>query len=307
MPLNVQKVKWGHMTPPATASAAASSTLRAVGGAAAGTAGGGGGGGGTRQANEVAADARFAEWILGPAARVPKVPTRPGVQAVLFDLDGVLVDTAEHHYRAWQRLADELGLPFDREANHAFRGVGRMECLDKLLGEHGRLFAAVEKRLLGDRKNGYYLESIARLTPADVAAGALSLLASLRHPERGGGEANGAAAEPVRTAVVSASRNAGLVLDKLGIGGWLEVIIDGGAVTRGKPDPQGFLLAAERLRVPPSRCVVVEDAEAGIRAGQAAGMVTVAVGDAARAAPGVRLAVAGVHALTLRQLDGFFL
>src|SRR5450631_3901628 len=101
MPLNVQKVKWGHAT----------------------------------QAG-VAADEIFSAWVAGPAARVPPLPTRPGLQAVLFDLDGVLVDTAAFHFQAWKRLADELGIPFNEQTNHGFRGVGRMECLDKLLGIH---------------------------------------------------------------------------------------------------------------------------------------------------------------------------
>src|SRR5881394_213650 len=125
MPLNVQKVKWGWMRG------------AGVGGAPGGTDTGGPPKGGTptMQADEI-----FAAWVLGPAARVPRVSTRAGLQGVLFDLDGVLVETAEFHYVAWQRLAEELGVPFGRRMNYGFRGVGRMECLDKLLGPHARLF-----------------------------------------------------------------------------------------------------------------------------------------------------------------------
>ena len=118
--------------------------------------------------------------MLGPAARVPKRSTRAGLQAVLFDLDGVLVDTAEFHSAAWKRVADELGVAFDERMNHRFRGVGRMECLDKLLGEHAATFVSQEKQLLAERKNGYYLEMVAKLTPGDLAVGARGLAMGLR-------------------------------------------------------------------------------------------------------------------------------
>ena len=195
-------------------------------------------------------DAAFAAWVLGPAARVPKLSTRAGLQAVLFDLDGVLVDTVEFHYQAWQRLAGELGLPFDRQRNHAFRGVGRGECLELLLGEHAECFVTQEKQLLAERKNAYYLEQVMRLTPEDLAEGVQGLAMGLRAMSDGGGEGG------VRLAVVSASRNCRTVLKKLQIEDWFDVVVDGADVTRGKPDPQGFLLTAERLRVRAAQCVV---------------------------------------------------
>jgi beta-phosphoglucomutase len=211
----------------------------------------------------------FAAWVLGPAARIPRYSTRPGLQAVLFDLDGVLVDTAEFHFLAWKRLAGELNLPFDRQANHGFRGVGRMECLDKLLGQHAHCFVVEEKLLLAERKNSYYLDFLNSLSPADLEEGARGLAMGLRALSDGG----------ARLAVVSASKNARLVLHLLRIADWFDVIIDGSDVTRGKPDPQCFLLAAERLRVAPAQCVVVEDADAGLKAARAAGMPTVGVGN----------------------------
>jgi beta-phosphoglucomutase len=253
MPLNAQKVKSPHLsqgqntlrTPPAPAPA------------------------------QKSADDLFAAWILGTPARVPKRSSRLGLQAVLFDLDGVLVDTAEFHYRAWKRLADDLGIPFDRQLNHAFRGVGRMECLEKLLRQHSRCFVAEEKRLLAERKNTYYLELVHTLTPADLEDGALALATALRTISTHGA----ASPDPVRLAVVSASRNARLVLNLLAIEDWFDAIIDGSDVTRGKPHPQGFLLAADRLRVLPQHCVVVEDADAGLAAARAAGMACVGVGN----------------------------
>lgn len=236
------------------------------------------------------ADDVFAAWVLGPAARVPRVSTRAGLQAVLFDLDGVLVDTAEFHYRAWQKLADEMRLPFDRQQNHGFRGVGRMECLDKLLGKHAHHFAVEEKVMLAERKNAFYLEQLKTLTPEDLEEGARGLAMGLRAMSEGG----------VRLAVVSASRNARLVLELLRIHDWFDTIVDGGDVTRGKPDPQGFLLAAERLRVRPEACVVVEDADAGLKAARAAGMGTVGVGGGVGECDAY---VPAVGELTIEQLE----
>jgi len=209
---------------------------------------------------------------------------------VLFDLDGVLVDTAEFHYHAWRRLASELGIPFDRQMNHAFRGVGRMECLEMLLGEHTGCFVREEKTLLADRKNAYYLEQVKTLTPEDVADGGRGLAMGLRALSDGG----------VRLAVVSASRNCRTVLKLLQIEDWFDAVIDGTDVTRGKPDPQGFLLAAERLRVQPSQCVVVEDADSGLKAARAAGMGCIGVGNGVGACD---VHVEEIGALTIEKLE----
>lgn len=228
----------------------------------------------------------FASWLLTPPAKVPPRPSRAGLQAVLFDLDGVLVDTAAFHYHAWKQLADELTLPFDETLNRNFRGVPRMACLDLLLGEYARCFAGEEKAVLAERKNGYYLDLVMTLQPADAAPGARTLLTALR-------------AAGLRTAVVSASKNARLVLELLHLAGQFDAIIDGNDVTRGKPDPQGFLKAAALLRTPPDRCVVIEDGEAGIRAARAADMPTVGIG----AVLGADRAVTGLDKLSLPFLD----
>ena len=122
----------------------------------------------------VSADEVFRGWILGPeggTAEVPAKSKRTGVQAVLFDLDGVLVDTAQFHYLAWKRLADELGLSFSEKFNDGFRGVGRMECLEKLLGMYGKRMAMAEKVILAERKNEYYLERVMTLGPGDLFEG----------------------------------------------------------------------------------------------------------------------------------------
>jgi beta-phosphoglucomutase len=283
MPLNVQKVKWGHMLRPTSDTRPPPEPRPS--GTAAGTSP-------NMEHRDPSADDIFAAWVLGPAAHVPRLSTRAGLQAVLFDLDGVLVDTAEFHYRAWQKLADDLGVPFNRQMNEHFRGVGRMECLEKLLGTHTRSFVAEEKRVLAERKNEHYLQLVRQLSPRDLLPGARGLAMGLRGLSDGG----------ARLAVVSASRNARLVLQLLAIADWFDTVIDGSDVTRGKPDPQGFLLAAERLRVQPSQCVVIEDAEAGIRAARAAGMHSIGIGPAATGANTTADAIGGITVETLETL-----
>lgn len=202
------------------------------------------------------------------AAGGPEVPEDP-VAAVIFDLDGVLTDTSELHYRSWKLVADELGLSFDRQINDAMRGLSRPESLAILLRDQSDRFRPEEKARLAERKNAEYLRLLAQMTPGDLYPGTLELLRGLR-------------ARAVRVAVASSSRNASRVVERLGIGAFLDVIVDANTVPRSKPDPQVFLAAAERLAVPPRRCIVVEDAEAGVAAALAAGMRVVGIGPAER-------------------------
>lgn len=183
------------------------------------------------------------------------------IAAVLFDLDGVITDTAEYHYQAWQRLADELGRPFDRVANERFRGVGRADCLRLLLD--GDIRPDFDQLL--ERKNTYYVELLDRLTPADILPGALALLDEL-------------AAIGLKTAIGSASANTWTVLRRLGLADRFDTVVDGSMLSRSKPDPEVFLTAAARLGVAPGLCLVVEDATAGIEAGLAANMWTLGLG-----------------------------
>lgn len=185
------------------------------------------------------------------------------IRAVLFDLDGVLTDTSEYHFLAWKRLADELGIPFDRQDNEALRGVSRRESLVLLL--KGRQASEEEKQEWMERKNRYYVEYIAQMTPENLLPGALDLLQQLR--------ANG-----YKTAIVSSSKNTPLVLERLNIANLMDAVVDGNAPARSKPAPDLFLLAAERLGVAPQECLVVEDAAAGIDAARAAGMRTLGLG-----------------------------
>jgi kojibiose phosphorylase len=196
----------------------------------------------------------------------PEAPSR--IRGLILDLDGVLADTADAHYRAWQRLADEEGLPFDRTANEALRGVSRAESLRRLLGP--RIVSATEAAALAARKNAYYRELIAAIRPPDVLPGALDLLEHAR--TRG-----------LRLALASSSRNAREVIDRLDIADRFDIICDGRTTEAAKPAPDLFLAAAAALGLEPSACVVFEDAADGITAAHAAGMWAVGIGPAERA------------------------
>jgi beta-phosphoglucomutase len=209
---------------------------------------------------------------LGSMLRVRPVSVRAGLQyaapfrAALFDLDGVIVDTARHHFLAWRRLAREFGFELTAEAAEGIKGVRRDQALEVVLAAGGVNVDSGEKPRLTERKNDWYVESIADVGESDLLPGARSLLEALR--ERG-----------VSVALVSASRNAPFLLDRLGIRGLFDVVLDGNAGLPPKPDPQMVLRAAELLNADPSACFVVEDAESGLAGARAAGMAAIGVGD----------------------------
>ncbi len=185
------------------------------------------------------------------------------VRGAIFDLDGVLTDTSEMHYQAWQRLADEEGIPFNRQDNEALRGVPRRESL--LLMLKGRQVSEERLQEMMDRKNRYYVEFIKRITPKNLLPGALDLLTELHHLG-------------IPTAIASASMNAPMVVDLLEIRPLISVLVDGSSVKRQKPAPDLFLLAANLLKLPPRECVVFEDAKAGVEAALAGEMLAVGIG-----------------------------
>jgi beta-phosphoglucomutase len=189
------------------------------------------------------------------------------IHAFIFDLDGVITDTSEFHFQAWQRLAREEGLPFTREENEALRGVARRESLALIL--KGRRISAATAEAWMERKNNYYVELVKSMPSGDLLPGAGPLLEELH-------------AAGLKVAIASSSKNAPLVLDRLGIGSVLDAVVDGSMVARGKPAPDLFLKAAGLLGLPPAQCVVVEDAAAGVEAGRAAGMRTLGLGPAGR-------------------------
>ena len=189
------------------------------------------------------------------------------LQAVIFDLDGVIVSTDDCHAKAWQKLAEEEGFPVSHAQLERCRGVSRMESLDIVLEQAPRDYSAEEKTALAERKNRYYRDSLADLSADDLLPGVRSLLDELR---RAG----------IKQAIGSSSRNSPFILRQIGLNDFFDAVADGNDITRSKPDPEVFLLAAQRLGVPAASCVVIEDAAAGVEAGVAAGMRVVAVGSA---------------------------
>ncbi len=184
----------------------------------------------------------------------------------IFDLDGVIVDTAKYHYLAWKRLAQELGFVFTEKDNERLKGVSRMASLDILLEVGGISMTPEQKEAAAARKNAWYVDYIRQIDKSELLPGAREYLLWLR--ERG-----------VRTALGSASKNAGIILENTGIQSLFDAVVDGGHVSRAKPDPEVFLLAAARLHLNPPQCAVFEDAAAGVQAALAGGMTAVGVGD----------------------------
>ncbi len=186
--------------------------------------------------------------------------------AVVFDLDGVLTDTARYHYLAWKRLADSLGIAFDEAANEHLKGIDRMGSLNLILGEGANAYSPEKKIALADKKNDHYRQLIATMTASDLLPGALDALLLVK-------------AAGLKSGLASVSKNAMTVVERLGIADLLDDIVDAAKVTHSKPHPEIFLTAAAHLGVAPARCLGVEDAIAGVRAIKAAGMAALGVGD----------------------------
>lgn len=192
--------------------------------------------------------------------------TRP-LNAFIFDLDGVITDTAEYHFLAWKALADDLGITFTRDDNEELKGVSRMDSLEKILELGGRTkdFTAEEKEALADKKNDHYLTLIQNITPADLLPAIKELIADIK-------------AKGLKLGLASASKNAFTVMESLGMKSEFDIIVDAKTVVNGKPHPEVFLRAAEMLGVEPEACIGVEDAAAGVQAIKSARMFAVAVG-----------------------------
>jgi beta-phosphoglucomutase len=190
------------------------------------------------------------------------------ILAIIFDLDGVIVSTDELHYQAWHQLAEEIGVAFNRKTNEQLRGVSRMDSLEIILGNTPVIYSELQKRELANRKNEYYQVLIERLTPTDLLPNVQMILTELKNRR-------------VKIAIGSSSKNAQLIIQRIGLAGLFDTIVDGNDISQSKPDPEVFALAARRLCIPPENCLVVEDAEAGLEAAWAAGMRVLAVGNAA--------------------------
>ncbi len=192
------------------------------------------------------------------------------IKAIIFDLDGVIVSTDEFHYQAWKSLAHELGIPFDRHCNERLRGVSRMESLEILLSQsrNPQNFTSKEKLELAERKNTRYRKLLDGLTPAAILPGVRDSLDTLHR-------------KGIKLAIGSSSKNTPTILERIAMSDRFDACADGNQIRHSKPDPEVFLLAASKLGLPPSQCLVVEDAEAGIEAAIRGGMESLAVGAAA--------------------------
>lgn len=188
------------------------------------------------------------------------------IEACLFDLDGVVVDTAKYHYIAWKALAEELGFEFTLKDNERLKGVSRMKSLEILLEIGGLQFSEEEKQSMAERKNALYVSYIREMTPNEILPGAREFLQELK-------------AGGIRTALGSASKNAPMILERIQLSEMFDAVVDGNSISKAKPDPEVFLKGAEKLGVRPENCVVFEDAIAGIEAARNGGMHCVGIGD----------------------------
>ena len=186
-------------------------------------------------------------------------------KACIFDLDGVIVDTAKYHFLAWKRLTDEIGISFTQTDNERLKGVSRMASLEIILEIGNRHLEMHEKEELAARKNSWYVEYISTMTPEEILPGTLEFINELKQNK-------------IKIALGSASKNTPVILERVGIKELFEAVADGNVVHKAKPDPEVFLKAAGMVSTEPSRCVVFEDAVAGVEAALKAGMICIGIG-----------------------------
>ncbi|MEJ4086785.1 beta-phosphoglucomutase [Galbibacter orientalis] len=184
----------------------------------------------------------------------------------IFDLDGVIVDTAKFHFLAWKKAAAEFNFELTHQQNEQLKGVSRVDSLKKILNWANAEVSQEKFDELAANKNADYLTYVDKMTAADILPGIKEILAEIK---KGG--------YPI--ALGSASKNAPKILQKVGIMDLFDVIVDGNSVTKAKPNPEVFLIAAEKINVAPNNCIVFEDAEAGIEAANTAGMISIGLGN----------------------------
>ncbi len=189
-------------------------------------------------------------------------------KAVIFDLDGVICFTDKYHYQAWKQLADKLGIYFDEKINNRLRGVSRMESLNIILERYDKELSEEEKQQLAEEKNAVYVQLLEKMSEGDLSKQVKATLDALR--ERG-----------CKLAIGSSSKNAKLILNRLGLGDYFDAISDGTNISKSKPNPEVFLKAAEFLHMSPRECLVVEDAIAGVQAAVQGGFDSAGLGEAA--------------------------
>jgi beta-phosphoglucomutase len=200
------------------------------------------------------------------------------IKACIFDLDGVIVDTAVYHYKAWKRLANQLGFDLTEADNEKLKGVSRTRSLELILQWGGITKTAAEQKVLADEKNSWYVEMINKMTPAEILPGAKEFVVACR-----------------------AAGLSGTILEKVGIADLFDSVIDGNKVSKPKPDPEVFLEAAGELQIDPADCVVFEDAIAGVEAAKNGGMKAVGIGSPAVLTE-ADLVVSGLNEMSLEKL-----
>jgi beta-phosphoglucomutase len=209
-------------------------------------------------------------------------------KACIFDLDGVIVDTAKYHFMAWKRLTDDLGILFTVEDNERLKGVSRMASLEIILEIGGRKLDVSEKQELAALKNKWYIEYISRMTPGDILPGTLEFINELKSNQ-------------IKIALGSASRNTPLLLDRVGMNNTFDAVADGNTVYNAKPDPEVFIKAAELIGIETGRCAVFEDASAGVEAALNAGMICVGIGQK-NVLKDAHMVIKGLYEMDLKKL-----
>ncbi len=188
------------------------------------------------------------------------------IKAFIFDLDGVIVDTAKYHYLAWKELANQLGFDFTEQDNERLKGVSRVRSLEILLEIGKKSFDEQTKNRLATQKNKQYVELISKMNASEILPGVTNFITMAK--EAG-----------IKIVLGSASKNAPLILEKIGLEHFFDAVIDGNKVSQAKPDPEVFLKGAHAVNANSPECIVFEDAAAGIEAAKNAGMVAIGVGD----------------------------
>jgi beta-phosphoglucomutase len=189
------------------------------------------------------------------------------IKAVIFDLDGVVVSTDEYHYRAWKKMADEEGVYFDRSINERLRGISRTESLEIILEKSNKKYSSDEKLKMTEKKNNIYKQLLNELTSNDILDGVMDLLIYLKEHN-------------IKIAIGSSSKNTKMILSKIGLENYFDKVADGNEIKNSKPDPEVFLLAANKLGIKAEECLIVEDADSGVEAALAGNMKVLAVGSA---------------------------
>lgn len=189
------------------------------------------------------------------------------IKAVIFDLDGVIVSTDEYHYQAWKSIADKENIDFNRTINNKLRGVSRAESLEIILEKADKEYTQDEKAILLEEKNDVYKSLLANLSSSEILEGVNEVIDYLK-------------SNNIKVAIGSSSKNTSLILEKIGLSNIFDEIADGTMITKSKPNPEVFILAANKLGIDSKECLVVEDAEAGVEAALAGNMIVAAVGEA---------------------------